>query len=149
MTKISLGKIIRYFLMGITLYALNSIYTFAQIANDMVSIPSGKLIVSPEYRSTEKFIDNFFMDRFVVTQEYYQKNIKYNPSFFVDKKRPVEKVNWFEAGEYCLKIGKRLQNEWEWERASRSGGTSKFYWGKKIQNFTVGLRKIRRNKLIL
>ena len=76
MTKISLGKIIRYFLMGITLYALNPIYTFAQIANDMVSIPSGKLIVSTEYRSTEKFIDNFFMDRFEVTQESYQKNIE-------------------------------------------------------------------------
>ena len=131
MIKISPGKIIRYFLMGITLYALNPIYTFAQIANDMVSTPSRKLIVSNEYRSTEKFIDNFFMDRFVVTQEYYQKNIEYNSSFFVDKKRPVEKVNWFEAGEYCLKIGKRLPNEWEWERASRSGGTSKFYWGEK------------------
>ena len=117
--------------MGITLYALNPIYTFAQIANDMVSIPSGKLIVSTEYRSTEKFIDNFYMDRFEVTQEYYQKNIEYYASFFVDKKRPVEKVNWFEAGEYCLKIGKRLPNEWEWERASRSGGTSKFYWGEK------------------
>jgi formylglycine-generating enzyme required for sulfatase activity len=133
--------------MGITLYALNPIYTFAQIANDMVSIPSGNLIVSHEYRSTEKFIDNFFMDRFEVTQENYQKNIEYYASFFVDKKRPVKKVNWFEAGEYCLKIGKRLPNEWE--RASRSGGTSKFYWGKKIQNFTVGLRKIRSNKLIL
>ena len=58
--------------MGITLYALNPIYTFAQIANDMVSTPSRKLIVSTEYRSTEKFIDNFFMDRFEVTQESYQ-----------------------------------------------------------------------------
>jgi hypothetical protein len=54
MTKISLGKIIRYFLMGIMLYALNPIYSFAQIANDMVSTPSRKLIVSTEYRSTEK-----------------------------------------------------------------------------------------------
>ena len=71
--------------MGITLYALNPIYTFAQIANDMVSIPSGKLIVSTEYRSTEKFIDNFFMDRFVVTQESYQKNIEYNPPFLLIK----------------------------------------------------------------
>ena len=42
-----------------------------------------------------------------------------NPSFFVDIKRPVEKVNWFEAVEYCLQIGKRLPNEWEWEWASR------------------------------
>ena len=137
MIKISLGKIIRYFLMGITLYALNPIYTFAQIANDMVSTPSRKLIVSNEYRSTEKFIDNFFMDRFVVTQEYYQKNIEYYASFLVDKKRPVEKVNWFEAGEYCLKIGKRLPNEWEWERASRSGGTSKFYWGKRSKTLQL------------
>ena len=37
-------------------------------------------------------------------------------------------MNWFEAVEYCLKIGKRLPSEWEW--AARSGNTSKFYWGK-------------------
>ena len=48
--------------------------------------------------------------------------------FLSSRKRPVEKMNWFEAVEYCLKIGKRLPSEWEW--AARSGNTSKFYRGK-------------------
>jgi formylglycine-generating enzyme required for sulfatase activity len=130
MIKASLGKKVRCFLIATLFSAFNPLYTFAQIKNDMVLIPSGKLMVSAEYRSTETFIDKFFMDRFEVTQESYEKIIGYNPSFFVDKNRPVEKVNWFEAEEYSLKIGKRLPNEWEWEWASRSGDTSKFYWRK-------------------
>ena len=87
-------------------------------------------MLNSKYDGKEVFIDNFFMDRFEVSQESYEKIININPSFFVDRKRPVEKVNWFEAMEYCLKIGKRLPNEWEWEWAARSGSTSKFYWGK-------------------
>ena len=87
-------------------------------------------MINSKYDGKEVFIDNFFMDRFEVSQESYEKIININPSFFVDRKRPVEKVNWFEATEYCLKIRKRLPNEWEWEWAARSGSTSKFYWGK-------------------
>jgi len=96
----------------------------------MVPIPAGKLMVYSKYDGKEVFIDNFFMDSFEVSQKSYEKIINLNPSFFVHRKRPVEKVNWFEAMEYCLKIGKRLPSEWEWEWAARSGNTSKFYWGK-------------------
>ena len=125
-----LGNGVRWLLMATSLYTFSPIYTCAQTENDMVLVPSGKLIISTEHGTTEIFIDKFFMDRFEVTQERYEKIIGLNPSFFVDRKRPVEKVNWFEAVEYCLQIGKRLPNEWEWEWASRSGNTSKFSWGK-------------------
>ena len=114
----------------------NSIYVFfpncifAQTEHTMALIPAGKLMVNSKYDSKEIFIDKFFMDRFEVSQESYEKIINFNPSFFVDRKRPVEKVNWFEAMEFCRKIGKRLPNEWEWEWAARSGSISKFYWGK-------------------
>ena len=121
---------VRWLLIVTSLYTFSPIYTFAQTENDMVLVPSGKLIISTEHGTTEIFIGKFFMDRFEVTQERYEKIIGLNPSFFVDRKRPVEKVNWFEAVEYCLQIGKRLPNEWEWEWASRSGNTSKFSWGK-------------------
>jgi len=117
-------------------FIANSIYffspncIFAQTEHNMALIPAGNLMLNSKYDGKEVFIDNFFMDRFEVSQESYEKIINFNPSFFVDRKQPVEKVNWFEAMEYCLKIGKRLPNEWEWEWAARSGSTSKFYWGK-------------------
>jgi len=125
-----LGNTVRWLLIATAIYTFSPIYTFAQTENDMVLIPSGKLIISTEHETTEMFIDRFFMDRFEVTQEFYEKIIGTNLSFFRGDQRPVEKVNWFEAVEYCRRIGKRLPNEWEWEWAARSGNTSKFYWGK-------------------
>ena len=125
-----LGGGIRWLLISTSLYVFSPVYIFAQTENYMVLIPSGKLIVSTEHGTTEIFIDKFFMDRFEVIQESYEKNVGTNLSFFRGNQRPVEKVNWFEAVEYCRRIGKRLPSEWEWEWASRSGTTSKFYWEK-------------------
>ena len=101
-----------------------------QTDNSMVLIPSGKLIVSKRHRVTEMFIDKFFKDRFEVTQESYETIMRNNPSFFKDRKRPIEKINWFEAVEYCHRTGKRLPSEWEWEWAARAGSISKFYFEK-------------------
>jgi sulfatase modifying factor 1 len=64
-----------------------------------------------------------------VTQGEFERVMKTNPAFFEGKKRPVEKVNWFEAMDYCHKVGKRLLTEWEWEKAARAGSTTKYYWG--------------------
>ena len=139
-----LGNRIRWLLMATSLYTFSPIYTFAQTENDMVLIPSGKLIIRTEHVTTEIFIDKFFMDRFEVTQEFYEKIAGFNPSFFVDRKRPVEKVNWFEAVEYCLQIGKRLPNEWEW--ASRSGHTSNFFLGKGDPRFYGWFKKNSKKK---
>ena len=77
---------VRWLLMVTSLYTFSPIYTFAQTENDMVLVPSGKLIISTEHGTTEIFIDKFFMDRFEVTQERYEKIIGLNPSFFVDRK---------------------------------------------------------------
>ena len=123
-------NMMQWFLISISLYIFSPIYTFAQTENDMVSIPSGTLKVRTEHGGKEIFVEKFFMDRFEVTQESYEKIIGTNLSFFKDNQRPVEKVNWFEAMEYCRRIGKRLPSEWEWEWAARSGTKSKFYWGK-------------------
>jgi formylglycine-generating enzyme required for sulfatase activity len=49
--------------------------------------------------------------------------------------RPVEKVTWFDAVEFCRKLSEldpryvyRLPTESEWEYACRSGTASPFYW---------------------
>ena len=110
-------------------YVFSPVHIFAQIKNDMELIPAGELIIREKNGVKKVFIDDFFMDRFEVTQQSYERFTGKNSSFFRNKKRPVEKVNWFEAMEYCRRIGKRLPNEWEWEWAARSGSQSKFYWG--------------------
>ena len=78
-----LGNGVRWLLMATSLSTLSPIYTFAQTENDMVLVPSGKLIISTEHGTTEIFIDKFFMDRFEVTQERYKKIIGLNPFFLL------------------------------------------------------------------
>jgi len=75
-----LGNGVRWLLMATSLYTFSPIYTFAQTENDMVLVPPGKLIISTEHGTTEIFIDKFFMDRFEVTQERYEKIIGLDPN---------------------------------------------------------------------
>ncbi len=74
-------------------------------------------------------LDNYFLDIYEVTQQEYQRVIKKNPSDFQGSNLPVERVSWYEAMEYCNKIGKRLPTEAEWEWAARGGKQSTFSWG--------------------
>ena len=37
-------------------------------------------------------------------------------------------MNWYEASQYCQKLGNRLPTEWEWEWAARAGTDFEFYW---------------------
>lgn len=123
-------KTTRLCLIAISLFIFYPLCLPAHSGNDMVLIPSGKLLVNTEHRKLEIFIDNFFMDRFEVTQSSFKKKMGTSLSFFSGDHRPVEKINWFEAMNYCRLIEKRLPTEWEWEWAARSGSTTKFYWGK-------------------
>ncbi len=63
-----------------------------------------------------------------------------NPSYFRrgGKKRPVEKVTWDDAVEFCVnlssKTGKKYQlpSEAQWEYACRAGTTTPFHFGETI-----------------
>ena len=88
--------------------------------------PSGKLSVNKKYASKQVVIKNFYIDRFEVSQKLYKTIVGINLSFFRGEQRPVEKINWFEADKYCLRLRKRLPTEWEWERAAQLGKKSKF-----------------------
>jgi len=59
--------------------------------NDMVLIPSGKLLVNTEHRKLEIFIDNFFMDRFEVTQSSLKKKWGQVYLFLVETIDPLKK----------------------------------------------------------
>ena len=83
----------------------------------------------------------FWIGKHEVTQEDYLAVTGLNPSKFTgDLTRPVEKVNWQEAVDYCVKLTERerqagrlpaghvyrLPTEAEWEYACRAGTATRF-----------------------
>ena len=113
---------------------------------EMISIPGGNFVMgSPdsEGRNNEKpqhevTVSPFYMGKYPVTQAQYQQVMGYNPSHFKGNDRPVEKVSWDEAVEFCQRLSKqtvkeyRLPTEAEWEYACRAGKTTPYHFGENI-----------------
>ena len=118
------------------------------ITLEMVQIPAGSFMMgSPESekgRTQDQSpqhqvnVPGFSMGKFVVTQEQYQQIMGNNPSSFSGVKRPVERVSWNNAVEFCQKLSQktgreyRLPSEAEWEYACRAGTTTPFHFGETI-----------------
>jgi len=60
----------------------------------------------------------FYMGKFEVTQEQYERVMGENPSRFKGKDLPVERVSFVECVMFCAKTGLRLPTEAEWEYAA-------------------------------
>lgn len=48
--------------------------------------------------------EGFYLGKYEVTQEEYEKVMGGNPSTFKGKELPVEMVNWKDAMEFCSKL---------------------------------------------
>jgi formylglycine-generating enzyme required for sulfatase activity len=124
---------------------------------EMVAIPGGKFLMgSPENEEGrdsdegpqhEVTVPPFFMGKFQVTQKQWKvvasfpkvdRYLDPNPSGFKGDDRPVEKISWYDADEFCKRLSKktgreyRLPSEAEWEYACRAGTTTPFYFGQTI-----------------
>ncbi len=127
----------------------------SNISLEMVYIPGGKFMMgSSESQQQEVTVPSFFMGKFQITQAQWRaiascEDLKvkrdlepdpsnFNPSNFKGDERPVEKVTWDEAVEFCQRLSRhtgteyRLPSEAEWEYACRAGTTTPFHFGETI-----------------
>ncbi len=131
---------------------------------EMVAIPSGKFIMgAPEDEAErnrsegpqhEVTVPPFFMGKYPVTQAQWrmvaqlpqvERELDPNPAYFTGDDRPVERVSWLDAEEFCLRLSAvagrkyRLPTEAEWEYACRAGTTTPFHFGntlsKRVANY--------------
>jgi len=123
----------------------------------MIVIPAGSFLMgAPETEAEssnnerpqhEVHLPAFCMGKYPITQAQWRsvasmpkikQDMKEDPSRFKGSNRPVEKVSWFEAVEFCDRLsvhtGKkyRLPSEVEWEYACRAGTTTPFHYGETI-----------------
>ena len=135
------------------------------IGLELVLIPAGEFDIGtpdsatynpwpqekPQHRV--KITKAFYLGKFEVTQQEYEKVMGKNPSYFsktgkfkdhvkdLDTSQfPVEEVSWDDAQAFCAKLSNleeekkagrvyRLPTSAEWEYANRAGTTTLFYFG--------------------
>jgi len=82
----------------------------------------------------------FYMGKYEVTQDQWQKVMGNNPSNFTNAggNAPVERVSWDDCQSFCGKLGTgfRLPTEAEWEYACRAGTTTALNNGRELTSTT-------------
>ncbi|MEH2303291.1 MAG: SUMF1/EgtB/PvdO family nonheme iron enzyme [Nostoc sp.] len=125
------------------------------VSLEMIAIPNGKFLMgSPsgeggdqEKPQHEVTVQSFLMGKYSVTQAQWKRvaalpkvnrDLEAERSGFKGDKRPVERVSWNDAVEFCDRLSKytnkqyRLPSEAEWEYACRAETTTPFHFGETI-----------------
>jgi formylglycine-generating enzyme required for sulfatase activity/MinD-like ATPase involved in chromosome partitioning or flagellar assembly len=124
------------------------------VAITMVKIPAGSFLMgSPEDELDRSDVEGpqyevrlgaFWMAQAPITQAQWravsgwqkvERDLKPDPSRFKGANRPVERVSWLDALEFCRRLNQRtgqrygLPSEAQWEYACRAGSTTPFHFG--------------------
>jgi formylglycine-generating enzyme required for sulfatase activity len=130
----------------------------------LVWIPAGQFLMGSPYNEAGRDVDEgpqrqvvipqgFWIGKCEVSQAEYEKVMGTNPSNSnQDPNLPVEKVNWFEAMDYCAKLTRlaetagwlpkghafRLPTEAEWEYCCRAESTTAYACGDDSSELQLG-----------
>jgi formylglycine-generating enzyme required for sulfatase activity len=123
---------------------------------EMVLIPAGTFTMGassgrPDETQHRVSVSSFYLDKYPVTQELYERMMGVNPSKRKAPKNPVERTQWTDAVRFCNKCseleglnpcydlntwecsfdadGYRLPSEAEWEYACRAGSATPYCFG--------------------
>ena len=133
----------------------STVQTTTKSTEDMVRIPAGRFQMGDANESDapvhEVSIVSFYMDKYLVTQQQYEKVMHNNPSRWKGANNPIEQVRWSDAVRFCNArsqlaglqpcydlqtwqcnfdaSGYRLPTEAEWEYACRAGTTTAYFFG--------------------
>jgi len=114
---------------------------------ELIWCPPGAFIMGPGPWKEEPahpviLTKGFYLGKYEVTQEQYEKVIGTNPSKFKGNKLPVETISWDTAVAFCDELNRkeRIPRSWEfalpteaqWEYACRAGTTTAYSWGDNI-----------------
>jgi formylglycine-generating enzyme required for sulfatase activity len=131
-------------------------FTVPDLNLTMLWVEPGKFMMGRPVRHAERRKDErqhqvtltkgFYLGKYEVTQAQWEKAMGSNPSNFKGADRPVERVSWTEAVEFCKKLTEvekkagrvpegmayQLPTEAQWEYACRAGTTTAYSWGATI-----------------
>ena len=110
---------------------------------ELIWCPPGSFIMGPNANDDPShpvvLTHGFYLGKFEVTQQEYEKVMGNNPSKFKGDKLPVESISWNDAVAFCEALNKKeltsrgwkfgLPTEAQWEYACRANTTTTYNWG--------------------
>ena len=90
---------------------------------DMVIVNGGKY--TPSFFNEEREVFDIEVCKYPVTQDMWMEVMENNPSNFKGGRRPVEKVSWWDALEYCNKLSEKYSLEPVYDLSKKDEGILK------------------------
>jgi len=113
---------------------------------DLVWIETGTFMMGSPAGEKDRFGDElqhpvtltkgYWLGKYPVTQEQWERVMGSNPSYFKGARNPVEEVSWDDCQEFIQELNRRvsgggfgLPTEAQWEYACRAGSTGAYCFG--------------------